>query len=109
MAILITEKGVRLLAPKMNNRPFGMNELKELLGGPPEVVSLVTTKDRSMCLVINSEARVPVILDASGNRALGTLKYNMNPFATEIYHMFFNTKQFIIGPALLCRVPEEMD
>ena len=105
MAILITETNVRLTVPKVPNRPFSMDELKELLGGPPEVIYLVTTKQRSMCMVVNAEARIVSIIATNDAKVINIL----NPFATEIYHMFYNTPQYIIGKALLCKVPEEMD
>lgn len=103
MAILITERGVRLTVPERPGKPFRPDELALLLGGPPEVVSLVTTKERSMCLVINAEARVPVII--AGPRPV----FVMNPMATEILHMFYNTAQFVVGNALLAKVPEEIE
>jgi len=105
VAILITETNVRLTVPKVPNRPFSMDELKELLGGPPEVIYLVTTKQRSMCMVVNAEARIVSIIATNDAKVINIL----NPFATEIYHMFYNTPQYIIGKALLCKVPEEMD
>ena len=106
MAILITETNVRLTVPKIPNRPFSMDELKELLGGPPEVIYLVTTKQRSMCMAVNADARKPTIIETNSGIKPIVL---MNPFATEIYHMFYDTPQYIVGKALLCRVPEEMD
>lgn len=103
MAILITEKGVRLTVPERPGKPFRRDELALLLGGPPEVISLVTTRERSMCLVVNAEARVPIIVEGPHS------VFKMNPMATEILHMFYNTIQFVVGNALLCKVPEEME
>src|SRR6266850_5993312 len=97
MAILINETNVRLCVPETPGKPFRRDELVLLLGGPVEVIVLMHLKNgRAMCMAINAEARIQKMS-------------LMNPFATEIFRMFQDSPQYIVGKALLCKVPEELE
>lgn len=67
-----------------NGTDFGLEELQKIVGGLIEIVQL----DEDRIMVINEEGKL--------------LGLPINEFATEVYRVYNNTMDVIVGEALIC-------
>lgn len=81
--IIHTDSKSEFVMPK-NGTDFKLDELQKIVGGFIEIVHLGDNK----IMVINEEGKL--------------LGLPINEFATEVYRVYNNTMDVIVGEALIC-------